>query len=296
MSVSVEEVERVAERALLPNAAVTASPAPAPTSEGRPVPVVPVSEKKRDRWIGVILPIAILALWYGVTALHLIKPYFLPPPLKVATTFYTMLFHEELLKDLWVSLSIIIQGFFLGTIVGLAVGFFAGVSKTSEKVMSPTLNAIRQVPPLAWIPLLVLWFGGGDLGKTVLIAKAVFFPVFLNTVQGIRGVSKDHIEVGRIFGYGPVLLLRKIIIPSALPTIFVGIRFAAGMAWSVMIAAEMIGSRYGIGFLLLRAQDLLLTDQLFVIIALIGAVGFGIDLGLRRIEASLLRWRKGFEG
>jgi sulfonate transport system permease protein len=100
------------------------------------------------------------------------------------------------------------------------------------------LNSIRQVPPLAWLPLIVLWVGIGPLAKGVMIGKAVFFPVFLNTLQGIRGVSKDYVEVARIFEYNQLTLLRKVVIPAALPSIFVGLRYGAGLAWAVVIAAE----------------------------------------------------------
>jgi sulfonate transport system permease protein len=146
------------------------------------------------------------------------------------------------------------------------------------------------------VPLLILWLGVGDLGKAIIVGKAVFFPVFLNTLQGIRGVSKDHIEVGMVFGYNRWQMLWRVVLPSALPSIFVGIRYGAGLAWAVMIAAEMLGNSFGLGFLLMRAQELMATSQLFAIIIIIGSVGFCLDVGLRRLESHLLRWRKGFEG
>jgi sulfonate transport system permease protein len=246
--------------------------------------------------VGFILPLVLLLLWEAATHEKWVKPYFLPSPENVARTFWSMLTQQELLKDLRLSSTIILEGFVSGTAVGLILGFAAGLSRTTETFLAPTLNAVRQVPPLAWIPLLVLWLGIGPIAKGVLVAKAVFFPVFLNTVQGIRAVSKDYIEVGRVFGYGRMLMLRRIILPSALPMIFVGIRYGAGLAWSVMIAAEMIGSKYGIGYLLMRAQELLLTTQLYVVIAIIGSVGFAIDFVLRAIESRLLHWRRSFEG
>jgi sulfonate transport system permease protein len=162
--------------------------------------------------------------------------------------------------------------------------------------LGPTLNTIRQVPTLAWLPLIVLWIGVGTWAKSIMIGKAVFFPVFLNTLQGIRGVSKEHIEVAKIFEYNRALLLRKVILPAASPSIFVGLRYGAGLAWAFVIAAEMLGGRYGLGYLLMRSQELLLTGQLFVVIFVIGTVGFVVDIGLRRVEKHLLRWKKGFEG
>ncbi|MDR2863941.1 MAG: ABC transporter permease, partial [Puniceicoccales bacterium] len=155
---------------------------------------------------------------------------------------------------------------------------------------------IRQVPPMAWLPLIVLWIGAGDLAKTIIIGKAVFFPVFLNTLQGIRGTSREYIEVGHIFAYNRWRLLWRIVLPSALPSIFVGLRFGAGVSWAVLIMAEMLGARRGLGFILIRSQELMHSDQLFVIITIIGLVGFIIDVGLRRLEKHLLRWKRGYEG
>ncbi len=283
-------------RSLAPPASALPETAAKDRSARRKQPHPAARRPGSGKWIGVILPILLLGLWEVVTWQKWVKPYFLPSPQHVATTFYAMLSQQELLHDFRLSVVIIAEGFVLGTAAGLFVGFAAGLSNPVEKFLGPTLNAIRQVPPLAWIPLLVLWLGIGNAAKAVLIAKAVFFPVFLNTVQGIRGVSKDHIEVGRVFGYSRIKMIRRIVLPSALPTIIVGIRYGLGLAWSIMIAAEMIGSRYGLGYLLMRAQELLLTNQLFVVIILIGLVGYAMDGVLRLVEARLLRWRRNFEG
>jgi sulfonate transport system permease protein len=248
------------------------------------------------RLLGVILPILVLVGWQIATVLHWVKPIFLPSPWSVVTAFKEMLVEEGLLTDFRVSAVIVIEGFSIGAGFGLLAGVGAGLSKTVEKLLGPMLNSIRQVPPLAWLPLIVLWVGIGPLAKGVMIGKAVFFPVFLNTLQGIRGVSKDYVEVARIFEYNQLTLLRKVVIPAALPSIFVGLRYGAGLAWAVVIAAEMLSGKLGLGYLLMRSQELLLTQQLFVIIVIIGGVGFSVDVVLRRVESNLLRWKKGFEG
>jgi len=249
-----------------------------------------------EKSIGIILPIAIVAIWEMITRLHLVKPVFLPKPWSVVTTFREMLLEEGLLTDFRVSALVVVQGFLLGGALGVLTGVAAGLSKTVDRFLGPTLNSIRQVPPLAWLPLVVLWIGTGTLAKDVVIGKTVFFPVFLNTLQGIRGVSKDYIEVARIFEYNKRLLLRRVILPAALPSIFVGLRYGAGLAWAFVIAAEMLGGRLGLGYLLMRSQELLLTGQLFVVIAIIGSVGFIVDVGLRKLESNLLSWKRGFEG
>jgi len=246
--------------------------------------------------VGLILPTGILLGWDLVTRFHFVKPVFLPSPWNVVASFYDMFVNQSLLTDFRVSATVVIQGFIIGSVLGVLTGIFAGLSKTVERFLGPTLNTIRQVPTLAWLPLIVLWIGVGTWAKSIMIGKAVFFPVFLNTLQGIRGVSKEHIEVAKIFEYNRALLLRKVILPAASPSIFVGLRYGAGLAWAFVIAAEMLGGRYGLGYLLMRSQELLLTGQLFVVIFVIGTVGFVVDIGLRRVEKHLLRWKKGFEG
>jgi sulfonate transport system permease protein len=249
-----------------------------------------------DKSIGLILPVGILLGWYLVTRFHLVNPVFLPSPWGVVASFYDMLVNQDLLTDFRVSATVVLQGFVMGSVAGVLTGVFAGLSKTVERFLGPTLNTLRQVPTLAWLPLIVLWIGIGTWAKSIMIGKAVFFPVFLNTLQGIRGVSKEHIEVAKIFEYNRALLLRKVILPAASPSIFVGLRYGAGLAWAFVIAAEMLGGRYGLGYLLMRSQELLQTAQLFVVIVVIGLVGFAVDIGLRKAEKHLLRWKKGFEG
>ena len=257
---------------------------------------IPSLRIKSKDWIGFILPVAILIAWELITRWHLVKPLFLPRPYGVITSFWEMLWEENLFNDFKVSAQSVVPGFLVGSVIGILTGIVMGLSKTAERVLGPTLNSLRQVPTLAWLPLIILWVGAGSFAKTVIIGKAVFFPVFLNTLQGIRGVSKEYVEVARIFGYSKVRLLRRVIIPAAMPSIFVGIRYGAGLAWAILIFAEMLGGHYGLGYLLTRSQELLLTSQLFVVIGIIGLVGYSVDIGLRRIETQVLRWRRGFEG
>ena len=257
---------------------------------------IPSLRIKSKDWIGFILPVAILIAWELITRWHWVKPLFLPRPVLVVTSFWEMLWEENLFNDFKVSAQSVVPGFLVGSVIGILTGIVMGLSKTAERVLGPTLNSLRQVPTLAWLPLIILWVGAGSFAKTVIIGKAVFFPVFLNTLQGIRGVSKEYVEVARIFGYSKVRLLRRVIIPAAMPSIFVGIRYGAGLAWAILIFAEMLGGHYGLGYLLTRSQELLLTSQLFVVIGIIGLVGYSVDIGLRRIETQVLRWRRGFEG
>lgn len=253
-------------------------------------------DRGRQWAVGLILPALLLASWDLATRLHLVRPVFLPSPRSVLDSFVELVTEQELLTDFRVSAIVVVQGFVLGGFLGTLGGIAAGLSKTAERFLGPTLNSIRQVPPLVWLPLIVLWVGTGGLAKGVIIAKGVFFPVFLNTLQGIRGVSKEYVEVARVFEYRKPLLLRKVILPAALPSIFVGLRYGAGVAWASVIAAEMLGGRLGLGFLLIHSQELLLIAQVFVVIVIIGAVGFLIDTALKKAEERFMSWKKGFDG
>jgi sulfonate transport system permease protein len=176
------------------------------------------------------------------------------------------------------------------------MGILAGLSRTIERVLGPTLDAIRHIPPIAWLPLIVLWVGIGPLGKTVFIVKVVFFPVFLNTLQGIRGVQKDYVELARVLTLTRWQMVRRVIIPGAMPSILTGLRYGASLAWALIVVAEGMSGMKGIGFLIFRAQALLMTDQLLVCMVVIGAIGFLIDFAMRRLERRVLRWKQGFAG
>jgi len=260
-------------------------------------PMLPVKEilalaaKVGEQLTGLIVPLLVLVLWDTAIRAHWVKPVFLPPPTTVLTTFYDLLVNGQFLLDLWVSIFTVVHGFIWGGVLGLLFGTAAGLSRLVERLFGPILNGIRQVPAIAWLPLIIMWVGIGDTGKLVVIAKSVFFPVFLNTLQGIRNVSREYVEVARVYEFTRLQLLRRVVFPAALPTIFVGIRFGAGISWAMIVAAEMLSGRKGLGFLLLQAQDLLMTDQVFVVIVVIGLVGYLIDLLLKRVERRLVRWK-----
>lgn len=247
-----------------------------------------------DRLLGFLLPVAILVAWETVAQLHWVKAVFLPAPTLIFKTFISLVRGDAFLGDVWFSFHTVIRGFAWGLLFGLPFGTAAGMSKTVEKLFGPLLNAIRQVPPLAWLPLIVLWFGIGEIGKMVIIAKAVFFPVFLNTLQGIRTVNREYVEVARVYEFSRFQLIRRVIFPGALPSIFIGIRFGAGFAWVTIVVAEMLSGRKGLGYILTRGQDLLETDQVFVVIFVIGLIGFLLDKVLKDTEGRLIKWKKSF--
>jgi sulfonate transport system permease protein len=243
-----------------------------------------------------VLPVLLLAAWEGSTRAGLVRPFFLPAPTSVARTFIDLSTGEDFLVDFRVSLATVLYGSLVGGALGLLAGAAAGLSMTTERLVAPLLNGIRQVPPIALLPLVILWAGAGDLGKNVVIAKAVFFPVFLNTLLGIRSVSREHAEVARVLAFDRVRLLRHVVLPSALPSILVGVRFGVGLAWAMIVSAEMLSGRKGLGFLLLQSQELLQTDVAFVVIVVIGLVGYALDCGLKALGGRLTGWNREFAG
>jgi sulfonate transport system permease protein len=246
--------------------------------------------------VGALLPLAILALWELASHLRWVKPVFLPTPEKTLLAFFTMLTQQDFLLDFLASIEIVLQGFIYGAGLGILLGGAAGLSRTIQRILGPTLDSIRQIPAIAWLPLIVLWLGIGPLAKVVIITKVVFFPVFLNTLQGIRGVPKDYIDLAQVLTLQRWQFIRRIIIPAATPSVLVGVRYGAGLAWAMVVVAEGLSGMQGIGYLIFRAQALLLTDQLLVCMVVIGLVGFAIDRGVLLLERYLLRWKQSFEG
>lgn len=245
---------------------------------------------------GLLLPLLTLSAWELASHLGWVSAVFLPTPERTVSSFFDLLVNDRFQDDVATSLAIVGQAFVYGSALALALGIAAGLSKTVENVLGPTLDGIRHIPPIAWLPLIVLWAGVGPLGKIIVISKVVFFPVFLNTLQGIRSTQKEHVELARVLTLTQRQLLRFVILPGALPSILVGLRYGASLAWALVVVAEGLSGMAGLGFLIFRAQALLMTDQLLVCMVVIGAIGFLIDYGMRRLERRLLRWKQGFEG
>lgn len=246
--------------------------------------------------IGLILPIILLLAWQLSAQFRLVPEVFLPSPAKTAISFWKMVTAQRFHLDFFASISLVSQAFVYGSIAGVGLGIAAGLSKSVERFFGPTLDAIRHIPGIAWLPLIVLWLGIGAPAKILVIGKTVFFPVFLNTLQGIRGVESAHVELARVLTLTPSQLVRRVILPSALPSILVGLRYGASLAWALVVVAEGLSGMEGIGFLIFRAQSLLMTDQLLVCMVVIGVVGFLIDRGMFLTQRHLLRWKQGFDG
>jgi len=258
------------------------------TKRARPVTGIP--------YIGVILPIGLLILWSLASYYELVPAVFLPSPINVVDAFVTMVQRQDLHVDFLRSITIVSQAFVYGAIAAVLLGVAAGLSNNVERFFSPTFDSIRHIPGVAWLPLIVLWLGLGAPAQILVIAKSVFFPVFLNTLQGIRNVEKSHVELANVLTLTRAQLIRRVILPSAVPNIMVSLRYAAGVSWALVVTAEGLSGQSGLGYLIFRAQNLLLTDQLIVCMVIIGLVGFAIDRLMLLLQKFVLRWKQGFNG
>lgn len=243
-----------------------------------------------------IIPVALILLWQVLSSLGLILDVILPSPVKVMLALKGIILDGTLFIDLKSSGQRVFIGYFWGVLIGLTLGIASGLSKFIQHLIEPIIDVMRQIPLYAWIPLIILWFGIGEVSKDVIIAKAVFVPVYVNTLQGIRGVPKEYVEVAQALELKFTKFLRKVVIPSAMPSIFTGLRLGAGFSWMAVVAAEMLGGLTGLGYALLLSKDFLQSDKLIALMIVIGLIGFLIDRLIRFIEDSVLSWKKEFDG
>jgi sulfonate transport system permease protein len=244
----------------------------------------------------LLAPAVLLLVWQLLSSAGLLMEVVLPSPVKVVKALAQITKDGSLALDFTTSAGRVFKGYLWGVGVGLSIGVSCGLSKFMERLTGPIVDTIRQIPMMAWIPLIILWFGIGETSKTIIIAKSVFVPVFVNTLQGIRGVPRDYIEVAAVLELSRVKLLRTVILPSALPSIFTGLRLGAGFSWMAVVAAEMLGGLTGLGYGLLRARDFLESDKLIALMIVIGLVGLVLDRLIRLLESKVLHWRKTFNG
>jgi sulfonate transport system permease protein len=244
----------------------------------------------------LIIPAVLVLIWQLLANAGVLLEIVLPAPSKVIQALARIIRDGSLALDFGTSALRVVKGYLWGIAAGLLLGFSCGLSKFMERLIGPLVDTIRQIPMIAWIPLIIIWFGIGETSKTIIIAKSVAVPVFINTLQGIRGVPKEFIEVASVLELKYAKLLWKIILPSALPSIFAGLRLAAGFAWMAVVTAEMLGGLTGLGYGLLRARDFLESDILIALMVVIGIVGLVIDRLIRLLESRVLHWRKAYNG
>ena len=241
---------------------------------------------------GTVLPVVLLAVWEIASRSGAVDPRILPPLELVARTAWLQMTQEGLGHHLVASLLRDMAGFVLGAKLGVAIGTLLGLSRTADRLFTPSFNGLRQIAILAWIPLISIWFGVGEAAKVVFIMAAAFVPVVLNTVEGIRGASTHLVEVAHALTFSKWQLLTRLYLPSALPSIATGIHLALIYAWVASVGAEYfmtVGP--GIGGLIIAGRERFQMDLVMLGILILGVVGFAINRGASVVEARLLRWR-----
>ena len=250
---------------------------------------------RADGLVPWIVPLVIILVWQTACSLGLMSARVLPAPSDVAMAGWKLLRSGELERNIWVSFWRAGTGFVIGGGIGFAFGLANGLSQLSNKLTDTTLQMVRNIPHLALIPLVILWFGIDETAKLFLVALGVFFPIYLNTLHGIRTVDPQLIEMGRIYGMSDGELLRRVIFPGALPSIFVGIRFALGIMWLTLIVAETIAASSGLGYMAMQAREFMQIDIVVLSILIYALLGKLADSASRALERLTLSWHPAFQ-
>jgi sulfonate transport system permease protein len=251
--------------------------------------------RARGAALPALLPLVILALWELASRYGWLSSRVLPEPWAVIAAFWRLARSGEMWQHVAVSSVRALSGFALGGGLALALGLLTGSLRSVETLLDSTLQMLRNIPPLALIPLVILWFGIDESAKLFLVALGVFFPVYVNTFHGIRSVDKGLIEMARSYGLAGWPLYRHVILPGALPSILVGVRFSLGLMWVILIVAETISAQAGIGYMTMNAREFLQTDVVLVGILLYALLGKLADLLSKGLERWWLRWHPGYQ-
>jgi ABC-type nitrate/sulfonate/bicarbonate transport system permease component len=240
---------------------------------------------------GVATLVILVALWQAGASAGLISTMFLPAPVAIARALWALTVSGQLWLQLGASLSRLAIGWSIGTVAGIVLGFAIGLFTLARSPGMAVVSALFPIPKIALVPLFIIWFGIGEGSKIVTLAFGVFFPTVINTAAGVDGVPRNLIRMGQSFGLSRLSILRKIVLPGALPAILSGFRITTSTAIVLLVAAEMIGAERGIGAFVLQAGNLYDTDNLLAGIVVLSLLGLVIAWVIGRLERLLLRWR-----
>ena len=244
---------------------------------------------------GLALPLLIIVVLEIIVRIGWLPSYQMPAPSEIAVTL-TDLAEGALWKHIGASLIRVLLGFAIGASLALVFAAWVGLSREAEAYLEPMFAALRSIPSLAWVPLLLLWLGIDETSKIVLIAIGAFFPVYVNVVAAIRNIDRKLVEVGQMYHFGPAQLARRILLPAALPGLFTGLRSGMSLAWMFLVAAELIAATKGLGYLLTDGRETSRPDVVLasiIVLALLGKLSDGL---LAALEKHFLAWRDAYAG
>jgi len=261
---------------------------------------------------GAAVPAVLIAVWQLLSMKGYVNPLILPAPSAVLARWYqylspidaydpaksgyvAWLLSGELVHDAYASLYRVVVGFLIGAGLALPLGLAMGATERFYKLFDPLVQVLRPIPPIAYIPLSILWFGLGNPPAIFLISIGAFFPVLMNTISGVRHVDGIYIRAARNLGAGRATMFLRVILPAATPHILTGARIGVGTAFIVVIVSEMIAVNNGLGYRILEAREFFWSDKIIAGMLSIGLLGLGIDTGMERLNAHLLKWHRGIE-
>lgn len=271
-------------------------------ADGALVPDTPAAAGRRTRWtasriMAVAASVTIASLigtWSLATALGLVSPVFLPSPASVIAQFVAVsrsgFVDATLAQHLLASLGRVFAAIVAAIAVSVPIGIAIGLSPIGRGVFDPIIEFLRPIPPLAYLPLVIIWFGIGETSKVLVIGIAMVAPIVIATAAGVKAVARDRVNAARAFGATRLQVLRHVVLPSALPQILTGVRIALGAGWSTLVAAELVAATRGLGFMIQSAAQFLVTDVVIMGIVVIAAVAFLLELTIRLVERWLVPW------
>lgn len=254
-----------------------------------------LAEKRRAfDWrilLGFFLPIAIALLWEAAVSFGFAQGRLVPPPSRIAATLWALAETGELWTHVWTTLWRVLVGFIIGAAAGIALGALSGSSQTTRRLLDPTLQALRAIPSIAWVPLFILWLGIFEASKVALIAVGVFFPVYLGIAGAILSVDRKLVEVGHVFRLSRFKLAKRILLPAVLPEAVIALRSGLGLGFMFVVAAEFMGASEGLGYLLVDGQQMGKPDQILAAIIAFALLGKIADSLLVLLTKPLVRWQ-----
>ena len=249
----------------------------------------------RSLGISAVTVVALFSLWYGVTAGGWIEPLFLPGPGAVFERFLEVVDEgfggATLLQHVWASLSRVLAAFTLAVATAIPAGILMAMSRVARGVLDPPVEFYRPIPPLAYLPLMVIWFGIGELTKVLIIYLAIFAPMALSARAGVRSVPIEQIHAAYSMGATRGQVIRYVILRAAMPEILTGMRIGLGFGWTTLVAAELVAAQAGIGAMIQQASDFLVSDVVIMGIVVIGVIAYLSDLSMRTLERRLTPWK-----
>ncbi|TRL30789.1 ABC transporter permease subunit [Rhizobium straminoryzae] len=244
--------------------------------------------------LSLLTAVALVGLWWAASALRLVSPVFLPSPVAVVIAFSSLLrvgfVDSTLLQHVSASLARVLAALMVSALIGVPVGILIATSRIGRGILDPIVEFLRPLPPLAYLPLIIIWAGIGEASKVTVIALSMLPPIILSTRAGVRAVPKDFINAARSFGASRRQVLASVILPASLPAILTGIRIALGTGWSTLVAAELIAASQGLGFMIQSAAQFLVTDVVIVGIFVIAAIAFLLEWVARALERRFVPW------